>query len=57
VVIGDTVLDIDCARAAGLRSMAVATGFTAIEELAAAGADWVFPDLLAAAREFPRFGA
>ena len=55
MVIGDTVLDVDCARAAGLRSMAVATGFTPADELAAAGADWVFADLVEATREFPLF--
>ncbi len=57
LVIGDTVLDVDCAQASGLRSMAVATGFTAATELAAAGADWVFSDLLAASRDFPLFSA
>lgn len=57
IVIGDTVLDVDCAQAAGLRSMAVATGFTAADELTAAGADWVFPDLQTASREFALFAA
>lgn len=45
VVIGDTPLDIACARAGGARSIAVATGNHSVEELRAAGADYVFEDL------------
>ncbi len=55
LIVGDTVLDVDCARSAGAWSMAVATGFTGADRLAAAGADWVFPDLESAAGQFERF--
>jgi len=41
VVIGDTPLDIDCARAHGAVSVAVATGPYSVEQLAEAGADVV----------------
>ncbi len=55
LIVGDTELDVDCARSAGAWSMAVATGFTAAERLEAAGADWVFPDLESASRQFEQF--
>ena len=45
VVIGDTPHDIACARAAGLRMLAVATGFYSVDELTAAGADVALRDL------------
>lgn len=45
IVIGDTPHDIECARAGGARSIAVATGGHSIEELKAAGADVVLQDL------------
>ena len=45
VVIGDTPLDIGCARAAGARSVAVATGPFDAAELRSHGADRVLPDL------------
>jgi phosphoglycolate phosphatase-like HAD superfamily hydrolase len=45
VVVGDTVLDIACARAAGARSVAVATGPSDVETLRAAGADVAVADL------------
>ena len=45
VVVGDTVLDVACARAAGARSVAVATGPADVETLRAAGADVVVEDL------------
>jgi phosphoglycolate phosphatase len=45
VVIGDTVLDVACAKAAGARSIAVATGPSSVEALEAAGADVVMSDL------------
>lgn len=45
VVIGDTPLDVACARAAGARAVAVATGSSGVSELEAAGADVVFADL------------
>lgn len=53
LIIGDTALDVDCARASGVPCLAVATGFTPAEELRAAGADWVYDDLVAAARDLP----
>jgi phosphoglycolate phosphatase len=45
IVIGDTPHDIECARVAGARSIAVATGGFTVDELRAAGADDVLPDL------------
>jgi phosphoglycolate phosphatase len=45
VVIGDTPLDVAAARAAGARSVAVATGASSAAELAAAHPDVVLPDL------------
>ena len=44
VVIGDTPLDIACARAYGARAVAVATGWHGIEELAAHRPDVLFAD-------------
>ncbi len=44
-VIGDTPLDIECARAGSAFAIAVATGGHSVEELQAAGADVVFEDL------------
>ncbi len=44
VVIGDSRKDVACGRAIGARVVAVATGKTPAGELAAAGADFVFPD-------------
>lgn len=43
-IIGDTPLDVDCARACGARAVAVATGFHSGEELAACAPDLLFPD-------------
>jgi phosphoglycolate phosphatase-like HAD superfamily hydrolase len=48
LIIGDSLLDVACARAHGLRALAVATGRTSASALAAAGADWVVADLHAA---------
>jgi phosphoglycolate phosphatase-like HAD superfamily hydrolase len=45
IVIGDTPHDIDCARVAGAKSIAVATGGYTMEQLKNAGADEVLPDL------------
>jgi len=39
IVIGDTPLDVECARRAGVRSLAVATGGCDVDTLLAAGAD------------------
>lgn len=45
VVVGDTVLDVACAKAAGARSVAVATGTCDIDTLRRSGADVVMRDL------------
>ena len=45
IVIGDTPHDIECARVAGARSIAVATGGYSMEQLTHAGADDVLQDL------------
>jgi phosphoglycolate phosphatase len=50
VVIGDTPLDVACARAGGARSLAVATGSHSVDELMAAGADVALEDLSNTAR-------
>ena len=44
VLVGDTPLDVRAAKDNGLLAVAVATGWVAAEELAAAGADLVIPD-------------
>jgi len=49
LIIGDSIYDVECARAHGIPALAVTTGRTPAEELYAAGADWVVPDLTAAA--------
>lgn len=46
VVIGDAVRDIDCAKAHGMKVVAVATGGTPAATLHAHGADVVFEDFL-----------
>jgi phosphoglycolate phosphatase len=45
LVIGDTPLDIRCARAIKARALAVATGSYTVEELARHAPDWAVPDL------------
>lgn len=45
LIVGDSVLDVACARANGLACLAVATGRTAREELEAAGPTWLVDDL------------
>ncbi|MFE3202033.1 HAD family hydrolase [Embleya sp. NPDC055664] len=45
VIVGDTLRDVATARAAGARSVAVATGLTSAAALTAAGADVVLTDL------------
>ncbi|HKY21695.1 MAG TPA: HAD family hydrolase [Vicinamibacterales bacterium] len=45
LVVGDTVLDVACAKAAGARSVAVATGPSSVETLREAGADVAMEDL------------
>jgi len=49
LVIGDSPYDVSCARDHGIPVLAVATGRTPAATLAAAGADWVIPNLTAAA--------
>jgi phosphoglycolate phosphatase len=44
-VIGDTPLDVKCARAIGAKAIAVATGWHPVEELTACRPDHVFRDL------------
>ncbi|MGL4422077.1 MAG: HAD family hydrolase [Gemmataceae bacterium] len=44
-VIGDTPLDVSCARAIGAKVVAVATGYHPLDELQSTGADLVLPDL------------
>jgi phosphoglycolate phosphatase len=44
-VIGDTPLDVKCARAIGAKAIAVATGWHPIQELHATGAELVLHDL------------
>lgn len=56
VIVGDSALDVDCARAHGIACLAVATGWTAAATLAAEGATWVVDDLEGAA-EHPAFRA
>ncbi|PYO01410.1 MAG: hypothetical protein DMD91_07740 [Candidatus Rokuibacteriota bacterium] len=43
-IIGDTPLDVDCARVCGARAIAVATGFHSGAELAACRPDLLFDD-------------
>lgn len=45
IVIGDTPHDIECARVAGAKSIAVATGGFTVEQLRDAGADEILQDL------------
>ena len=56
LIVGDSLLDVACARAHGIPCLAVATGWTAAPALADAGADWVLPDL-ARARGHAAFAA
>ncbi|HEX9354523.1 MAG TPA: HAD hydrolase-like protein [Streptosporangiaceae bacterium] len=50
VLVGDTPLDVEAARVAGARAVAVATGEFSVAELAAAAPDAVLPDLTETAR-------
>ena len=53
LIVGDTCRDVECGRAHGVATLAVATGGTPAEELEAAGADWVIEDLGCAAEVVP----
>ncbi|HEX4633399.1 MAG TPA: haloacid dehalogenase-like hydrolase [Gemmatimonadales bacterium] len=44
-IIGDTPADVACGRPVGARALAVATGSYRVPDLAATGAELVFPDL------------
>lgn len=50
IIIGDTPLDVECARAGGVRALGVATGSHSVDELRDAGAEAVFEDLSETAR-------
>ena len=45
VIIGDTPADVTCGRSLGATAIGVATGHYAADDLARAGAEWVFADL------------
>ena len=45
IVIGDTPLDVEAARQASARTLAVATGSYTVEALRESGADWALDDL------------
>lgn len=45
VVVGDTPLDVQCARAIGVKAVAVATGWHTLEELQPCQPDLLLPDL------------
>ena len=49
LIVGDSIHDVSCALAHGIPCLAVATGRTPAAALHQAGADWVVPDLHAAA--------
>ena len=44
VIVGDSVHDVACGRALGVRSVAVATGITSVERLGAESPDALLPD-------------
>jgi phosphoglycolate phosphatase len=50
IIVGDTVMDVACAKAAGARCLAVATGPSDVDALLAAGADVALADLSDTAR-------
>jgi phosphoglycolate phosphatase len=45
VMVGDHILDIHCGRQLGLKTLGVLTGITKAEEMAAARADLILPDV------------
>lgn len=51
LIVGDSALDVACARAHGIACVAVTTGFATRDELVAAGAERVVDDLLEAERQ------
>ena len=54
VIVGDSLLDVDCARAHRIPCLAVATGWTDAAALESAGADWLLADL-EGAHDHPAF--
>lgn len=57
LIVGDSPLDVRCARAHGAPSVAVATGRSSAAQLAAEGADWVIEDFHDFAPAFAEFTA
>lgn len=57
LLVGDSILDVDCGLTHGVPVLAVTTGFTSAEDLATAGARWVVSNLPAAGDEIPLFVA
>jgi phosphoglycolate phosphatase-like HAD superfamily hydrolase len=55
-VIGDTPLDVSCARAIGANAVAVATGWHPLDELAGCSPDLIFDDLSDHTRLLTAFG-
>jgi phosphoglycolate phosphatase len=53
-VIGDTPLDVEAGRAAGFRTVGVATGKYSMSDLAESGADLVIPDFVRGRDQFLR---
>lgn len=56
LIVGDSVEDVRCAAAHGLRCLAVGTGWTPREELHGAGACWVAEDLPGSVGAWEEFG-
>lgn len=52
IATGDTPLDVEAGHAAGIRVVGVATGEYSVDELRAAGGDWVVADLTSPALPF-----
>jgi len=55
IVVGDTPKDVECSQPYGAISVGVATGIYSSEQLAAAGANYVLPDLSRAMDEVAEF--
>ena len=57
LIVGDSPLDVACARAHGIRAAAVTTGYTGLDQLEASGADWILSDLGEIGRIHPALGS
>lgn len=57
LIVGDSVLDVACAHAHGIRCLAVATGWTPADRLRAAGPDRLVADLTDPEVDLELFGA